>query len=386
MQTIWLNKILLVILTTTTLVWSYTNLTPAEVHSRIVLGDTLLLLDVREVSEYKAGHIAEPQGQLPLTPINLPLNSGVLAIEYHRLPANIDIIVYCRSGGRSATASSFLESKGFTHVFNMTGGFSSWTYESRTNGFGNHSGQWIRTSDLDPVTITCSAAVDTSKIIFPPNALPDIDSIYLELNFASTEILIPPNVPQSDLEGMFRVTALDRFAIPLFMGDSLALSDTVYINLFPKYQGDEIINPNMTIYIPGGGWRNVSFSSDALSIHRNEIILRRWYNVAGFLTDIDNFTYAIPFKFTLNQNYPNPFNPRTVISWYAGATPMSPVHVELSVYNILGQNVATLISGKQKAGFYTVEWDAQGMASGVYFYRLRAGNDFVETKKMFLLR
>jgi len=96
-------------------------------------------------------------------------------------------------------------------------------------------------------------------------------------------------------------------------------------------------------------------------------------------------SHKVPEKFELYQNHPNPFNPRTVISWHVGMTPMSPVHIELSVYNILGQNVATLISEKQKAGFYTVEWDASGMASGVYYIRLQA-EGFVQTKKLVLLR
>ena len=59
--------------------------------------------------------------------------------------------------------------------------------------------------------------------------------------------------------------------------------------------------------------------------------------------------------------------------------------VDLSIYNILGQKVATLVNEKQKAGSYQVEWDASGFASGVYYYRLEAG-DFVDIKKMILLQ
>ena len=186
MKTLSLNIIIAVLLSIVPSVWGYTNLTPAEVHNRLIQGDTVLLLDVREVSEYRAGHMAEPLGQLPLTPVNMPWNSNVLSVEYHRLPKNIDIIVYCRFGGRSAAASTFLESKGFTRTFNMTGGLSSWTYEHRDKGFGDHSGQWVRSSDVYPVTITCSATGDTSKIVFPPDALPGTDSIYIELHFASS--------------------------------------------------------------------------------------------------------------------------------------------------------------------------------------------------------
>ena len=88
-----------------------------------------------------------------------------------------------------------------------------------------------------------------------------------------------------------------------------------------------------------------------------------------------------PGSFNLSQNYPNPFNPRTVISYQLPVIS----HVELTVYNILGQTVVSLVSEKQPAGTYQVEWDASAFASGVYYYQLQAG-DFIETKKLVLLR
>lgn len=89
----------------------------------------------------------------------------------------------------------------------------------------------------------------------------------------------------------------------------------------------------------------------------------------------------IPEKIYLQQNYPNPFNPETVISWQLAVG--SPV--KLTVYNITGQRVAVLVNEKQSAGPHSVKFDASGLASGVYLYRLEAGG-FVETKKMILMR
>ena len=89
----------------------------------------------------------------------------------------------------------------------------------------------------------------------------------------------------------------------------------------------------------------------------------------------------LPKVFSLSQNHPNPFNPITQIKY---ALPRD-CRVRLDVYNTIGQKVATLIDGEQKAGYKTVRWDAGSFASGIYFYRLQAG-DFVETKKMILLR
>jgi hypothetical protein len=85
--------------------------------------------------------------------------------------------------------------------------------------------------------------------------------------------------------------------------------------------------------------------------------------------------------FYLAQNYPNPFNPITIINYQLPITS----DVELSVYNPLGQKVTTLVSEKQIAGYHQVEWDASGLASGIYYYRLHAG-DFVQVRKMVLLR
>ena len=88
-------------------------------------------------------------------------------------------------------------------------------------------------------------------------------------------------------------------------------------------------------------------------------------------------------EYALFQNYPNPFNPTTVISYQLGAPDYAPVHVELNIYTILGQKVATLVSEKQIPGSYQVEWDAAGFASGIYFYRLQAGH-FRAWNKMIL--
>jgi hypothetical protein len=86
-------------------------------------------------------------------------------------------------------------------------------------------------------------------------------------------------------------------------------------------------------------------------------------------------------SYTLEQNYPNPFNPLTTIRY---GLPIAS-HVTLAVYNTLGQHVATLVDAVEEAGYHDVRFDGGGFASGVYFYRLRAG-DFVQTKRLLILR
>ena len=94
-----------------------------------------------------------------------------------------------------------------------------------------------------------------------------------------------------------------------------------------------------------------------------------------------------PEAFALADNFPNPFNPATTIKY---ELPQA-ADVELTVYNVVGQAVRTLVAEYQSAGRYAVEWDAtndsgHSLSSGLYFYRLQAGEAFLEVKKMLLLR
>lgn len=103
-------------------------------------------------------------------------------------------------------------------------------------------------------------------------------------------------------------------------------------------------------------------------------------------TGVDGEQEMVPFSFALLQNYPNPFNPSTVISFDLG----SPCRTSLIIYNSLGQEVATVIDRFLAAGRHSVTWDGRNgtgtpTASGVYFYRLVAG-EFSETKKLALIR
>jgi len=94
----------------------------------------------------------------------------------------------------------------------------------------------------------------------------------------------------------------------------------------------------------------------------------------------------VPDRYSLNQNYPNPFNPSTEVSFALKADG----NVKLMVFNVLGQQVRTLVDEYMPAGNHTVTWDGHAedgstAASGIYFYRIQA-NDFVDTKKMTLLK
>ncbi len=114
--------------------------------------------------------------------------------------------------------------------------------------------------------------------------------------------------------------------------------------------------------------------------HFSSLVVRENTNVVSIKAD--GAADAVPARFVLRQNYPNPFNPKTAISYQLPAFS----EVELSIFNILGQKVKTLVSKKQPAGNYKVEWDAAGFSSGIYFYVISTDNGFMQTRKLVLLK
>jgi hypothetical protein len=122
-------------------------------------------------------------------------------------------------------------------------------------------------------------------------------------------------------------------------------------------------------------WR-VSVTTDSSTSGWSQV----WSFTHPGLTDLEE-EQIMPTTFSLHQNYPNPFNPSTTIRY--GLPERS--HVLLEVYNLAGQRVATLIDGEQQAGWNEVVFEDKTLASGLYFYRLQAG-DFVETRKLILIK
>jgi hypothetical protein len=122
-----------------------------------------------------------------------------------------------------------------------------------------------------------------------------------------------------------------------------------------------------------------------------------WRRPLSDLVGIHQISSNVPEKFVLYQNYPNPFNPVTTIRFEIPKTPLNPPFnqrgdersgggfVVLLIYDILGREIATLVNEKLTHGTYEVSWPATNYPSGVYFYKLIAG-DYKETKKMVLMK
>lgn len=140
----------------------------------------------------------------------------------------------------------------------------------------------------------------------------------------------------------------------------------------------------MLALVPGLG--NSNLNSITTMREKVQILRSLPYDSLAFgsasysITDVDD-NRPILNEFKLNQNYPNPFNPSTKISW------QSPVagHQTLKVYDVLGNEVETLVNEFRNAGSYEVDFDGSKLSSGVYFYQLKAG-DFIQTKKMILIK
>jgi hypothetical protein len=135
-------------------------------------------------------------------------------------------------------------------------------------------------------------------------------------------------------------------------------------------------NPSNLLVVPDASSNNHLYFSASNPQFGNEL----------WVSDLVETALAVPEQgkpreFALSQNYPNPFNPSTTIRFELPRA----LRVNLDVYNTLGQEVAKLLDEERPAGAYEVSFNAKGLASGVYFYRIRAG-EFVATKKLLLVK
>jgi len=128
---------------------------------------------------------------------------------------------------------------------------------------------------------------------------------------------------------------------------------------------------------------NSIFFTDSLTgwvVGDSGIILKT--TTGGVLTGFSTTSSEIPDKYYLSQNYPNPFNPKTIINVQCSMFN----YISLKVYNVLGNEIVTLVYEKKNPGSYEVEFDGSGFASGIYFYSLYADGELIDTKRMILLK
>jgi hypothetical protein len=157
-----------------------------------------------------------------------------------------------------------------------------------------------------------------------------------------------------------------------FNVDTLEVIENIYA------EDPEFADPDNYNFMVSDFFKEIAIGSDGVVVGD--------VNWAFVPTGVATHKENVPASFSLKQNYPNPFNPATSINY----TLNKDIHVKLSVYNILGQKIKTLIDKQQTAGQHVVHWEGkngagQQVSTGVYIYKLEAG-DFSKTMKMLLLR
>lgn len=166
------------------------------------------------------------------------------------------------------------------------------------------------------------------------------------------------------------------------------LSYTNYDTLFITNPGDP--NVDAPAIIPAFNERTINPNDSAtfyvaIAYGENEsemlAALQQAQSLYDTLTSVDNESYNYPFEFSLYQNYPNPFNPNTKIQFSVSKAQS----VSLKVFDVLGNEIATLVNEELTPGVYQYNFDATNLSSGVYYYKLQSGN-YSETKKMILMR
>ena len=138
--------------------------------------------------------------------------------------------------------------------------------------------------------------------------------------------------------------------------------------MLPCWNFDNLFGTTIPDLSPNGN--NATVNGDVKLVDTDELY-----------TAVDETKKAIPEENLLSHNYPNPFNPTTAIEFQV----KEPCFVTLKIYNVLGNEVATIVNKQFYTGYYKYHWDGSGQASNVYFYKLQAGN-YTAVKKMLLMK
>ena len=192
------------------------------------------------------------------------------------------------------------------------------------------------------------------------------------------------NSPANNSTGISLTPLLDWAASPYATNYRVQLSND---SLFATTQLDTTVNAD-SVRVPAGRllnnlkyyWRVRASACVSNGLYSTK------FNFTTSLVSINRIGNQIPESFSLSQNYPNPFNPTTKIRFdipTVGAQYIEPV--QMIIYNILGREIAVLVTEQLKPGTYEIDWDASQFSSGVYFYQIKTEN-FTDTKKLILMK
>ncbi|MFA6978536.1 MAG: T9SS type A sorting domain-containing protein [Ignavibacteriaceae bacterium] len=248
-------------------------------------------------------------------------------------------------------------------------------------GFNNESLETVLNQDAH-ITFTCNT--NGAKIINTP-----LETEFKTIHIAGSHLPLKwPSGGWPDIDSTKMIRLYDDGT-----NDDVTAGDKIFTTTinFPIYSSLTVVykfSANWGLSTNGGSNNNEGTIGRDKTLKMNKFTAKAVFNDSfGYAPDDIIIENIIPTKYKLEQNYPNPFNPETVISWQIVVGSF----VTLKVYDVLGNEVATLVNEEQSAGTYQIPFNTllttnnKQLTSGVYFYQLRAG-DFVQTKKMILLR
>ncbi len=205
-----------------------------------------------------------------------------------------------------------------------------------------------------------------------------------EVGTGESKYIFTPNISKAGEYEVYAwwVASSNRRTDTPFIIDHSGGNDTVRVN----QQGNNSTWVLLGTYdLPGDGSVTITVTDEAGSGTGTYVVADavRIISYDSTTTSVESNIGDVPKDFSLLQNYPNPFNPKTIIPYFIPSEFEG--FVSIKVYNLLGREVATLLDKPMPAGAYEIEFDAADLPSGVYFYKLTAGN-FIESKKMILLK
>jgi hypothetical protein len=276
----------------------------------------------------------------------------------------------------------------------------------------NPAVSWLNISPNNFTSTSCSDIVPIAYNFTAPQTPGTYTAVIQDLNGNWENTNVTLHVTENPTTAFVRSYQVNQ-------GQTISQFDTLYWNGFGPFgcQGNYIpgnsrlfnytehepvpwfsINPaSISVPIFGEGVIESTINGDTTGNDFVYIIEEvQYYHLCLFyrielnvVTDVENeYSLITPEDYSLEQNYPNPFNPSTKIKYTIPSFTLSEVEgslVTLKVYDVLGNQVATLVEAEQPAGSYEVEFDASQLTSGIYFYKLQAGS-FIETKKMILIK